>query len=77
MELTIKSRKLNRAITFWSGRSYIFCDLNGQPGTLGNQICAGGRMTGPTVTCAANDQWDFERECRKWYRQFTRANEED
>ena len=44
MELTIKSRKLNKDVTFFKnnyakGLCYIFVDLNGKKGTLGKQIC--------------------------------------
>jgi hypothetical protein len=68
--MTIKSRKLGIAITFSQpGGGYVYADLNGQPGTLGVQICHGGRTTGSTISCSDSA---FERVCRKWYRAYLR-----
>lgn len=73
MELKINSRKLGRTITFSRpGSSYIFADLNGQPGTLGNQICRGGSTTGSTLSYSGDSQEEFERICRNWYRAYLR-----
>ena len=69
MEMTIKSRILDRKITFTRpGSSYIYADLNGQPGILGNQICRGGSTTGSTLSYSGDSQEEFERICRNWYR---------
>lgn len=47
MKCTIKSKKLNKVLTFSvPGLSYIFVDLNGREGTLGNQICKDGDLCG-------------------------------
>lgn len=74
MELTIKSRKLNRKITFSRpGSSYIFADLNGKPGTLGNQICHGGKTMGSTISYSGDDQERFEAICRRWYRSYIKG----
>lgn len=71
MELTIKSRKLNREITFSRpGSSYIFADLNGKSGTMGNQICAGGSTMGSTLSYDGDDQAEFDAICRRWYRSY-------
>lgn len=73
MEMQIKSRKLGRTITFSTpGTSYIFADLNGQPGTLGNQICRGGSTTGSTLSYSGDSQEEFERICRRWYKAYIR-----
>lgn len=71
MKLTIKSRKLNRTITFSRpGASYIYADLNGQSGTLGKQICARGGLMGNTMTYSGDDEAKFAAICRRWYRAF-------
>lgn len=73
MELQITSRKLGRTITFSRpGSSYIYADLNGQSGTLGNQICAGGRTMGSTLSHDGDNRAEFERICRRWYRAHIR-----
>jgi hypothetical protein len=71
MELIIKSRKLNKKITFTrpSGSNYIYADLNGQVGTLGVQICRGGHTMGGTISYSGEDEKQFRRICRNWYRQ--------
>lgn len=74
MEMTIKSRKLAQSITFSRpGSSYIYADLNGQPGTLGRQICDGGGTMGSTLSYDGASQAEFERICRRWYRAYMRA----
>lgn len=73
MKLTIKSRKLNCEITFSRpGKSYIFADLNGESGTLGYQICEGGRTMGSTLSYDGDDQAEFEAICRRWYRAYSK-----
>lgn len=70
---TINSRALGQEITFSRpGSTYIFVDLNGQPGTLGKQICQGGRLTGSTISYDGEDQEKFEKICRSWYRSYLR-----
>lgn len=69
MELSIRSKILGRTLTFTRpGSSYIYVDLNGHSGTLGVQICEGGSTTGWTLSYEGNDQKEFERICRRWYR---------
>lgn len=76
MKMTINSRKLGRVITFSRpGPSYIYADLNGQSGTLGRQICDGGRTMGSTIAYDGNDQTRFEEICRRWYRAHIRGIE--
>ena len=71
MELKIKSRKLGRTLTFSRpGSYYIYVDLNGQPGTLGKQICSGGSLRGETLYYSGEDEDAFARICRNWYRAF-------
>jgi hypothetical protein len=73
MIFTIKSRKLNKEITFSRpGSHYIYADLNGQPGTLGKQICEGGSTGGWTLMYSGDDQGQFEKVCRRWYRAYIR-----
>jgi len=73
MELTINSKILNKKITFSiPGKSYIFADLNGQPGTLGKQICTGGYTSGPTMSYGGQNQKTFESICRRWYRAYVK-----
>jgi hypothetical protein len=69
MELVIKSRKLGKAITFTRpGRDYIYADLNGRVGTLGVQICRGGYTMGSTLSYSGDNEEQFKRICRNWYR---------
>lgn len=72
MKLQITSRKHRRTITFSRpGSGYIFADLNGQPGTLGNQICSGGSTMGNTLSYSGDEQEEFETICRRWYRAYS------
>lgn len=71
MEMKIKSRKLGRVITFSRpGNFYIFADLNGKAGTLGNQICHGGGVIGSTIGYGGEDEKEFQKICRRWYRAY-------
>lgn len=71
MQMTINSRKLNRKITFSiPGSSYIYADLNGKEGTLGNQICRGGSTFGNTLSYHGSDQNEFEKICRRWFKSY-------
>jgi len=70
MELKINSRKLGKTLTFSRpGQDYVYVDLNGKPGTLGNQICHGGDLMGSTIMATENN---FETVCRRWYRAYLR-----
>ena len=69
MRITINSRALNQEVTFSRpGSGYVYVDLNGQPGTLGNQICDGGKLMGNTITYSGDDDAQFARVCRNWFR---------
>ena len=71
MKLSLYSRKLNKTITFSRpGGGYVYADLNGQHGSLGSQICHGGRTTGITIDCSTDEA--FERVCRNWFRSYLR-----
>jgi hypothetical protein len=72
MEYSINSRKLNQEVTFFTGNgtSYVFVDLNGQSGTLGNQICAGGSLGGSTITCKDKQPEIFKKVCDRWWKQY-------
>jgi len=79
MELKINSKKLERTITFSRpGNSYIYVNLNGKPGTLGQQICKGGAvMSGSALSYDGDDQAEFEAICRRWYRSHMRPSKWD
>lgn len=76
MEYTIKSRKLNRKITFSRPSShYIYVDLNNHSGTLSHQICKGGELSGSPLGISGNKydsqvQKRFERLCKSWWKQY-------
>ena len=73
MQTTIQSRILGRTLTFSRpGQCYVFVDVNGQPGTLGQQCCDGGYVLGSTMTFYGEDQDAFARVCRRWYRAYLR-----
>ena len=73
MQMQIKSKKLNKTITFSRpGSAYIFADLNGQPGSTGVQICSGGHLTGSTISYCDENQAEFDVICRRWYRAYIR-----
>lgn len=74
MELTIKSRKLGRDLIFYVNRNggYVYVNLNNRPGTLGDQICYGGKLSGSTVQTAPAG---FCGVCKKWYRAYLRNEE--
>lgn len=69
MKAVIYSRKLNRSLTYHMNgdKGYIYADLNGEPGTLGLQICKGGQLSGATIN--ANHR-DFHRKVRAWHRAY-------
>ena len=78
MELTISSLKLGRAFTFFCAcdgdrDAYVYVDVNGQPGTLGRQICSGGRLMGSTLRAT---EASFESTCRNWMRQHAQHPDE-
>lgn len=57
MQASIYSRKLSRTVNFSiPGHGYIYADLNGQPGTLGVQICSGGSTFGSALSYRGDDQ---------------------
>jgi hypothetical protein len=73
MKLTINSKAMNRPVTFSRpGRGHIFVNLNGLSGSLGNQICEGGRLLGKTIACGDNEE-TFKRICRNWFRSYMRG----
>ena len=75
MQLIIKSRKYKKDITFSRpGSGYLYVDLNGKEGTLGNQICDGGYLLGECLSYRGDDPQAFERICRNWWRGFLSLN---
>ena len=78
MILKIKSRKFNQEIVFSRpGKSYIYVDLNGGAGTNGDQICVGGYLTGSTIAYHGDDQDEFNKICRRWWKQHVASAETD
>ena len=74
MKATINSRKLNQEVTFTRPETrYIYVDLNGKPGTLGNQICSGGRLTGSTISYCGDSSKAFATICRSWFNSYLRS----
>jgi hypothetical protein len=73
MHYALQSRTLQRTLTFSRpGRAYLYVDLNGQPGTLGQQICEHGGLRGSTLTYRGEDQQAFARICQRWYKAYLR-----
>lgn len=75
MKFTIKSRKPGHDLEFSRpGEYYIYVDLNGKSGSLGDQICDGGELLGATIGFNGDDEANFERICRNWYRSYLRKH---
>lgn len=75
MRYAINSRKLNREVVFSRpGSHYIRVNLNGQPGTLGLQPCAGGSFSGSTLVYSGDNESRFEAICRRWWKAYLRNN---
>lgn len=76
MRLTVNSKKLGQAVVFSRpGSGYIYVDRSGDgsaPGTLGCQICDGGRLLGRTIAYSGDDDAAFARICRNWLRAYMR-----
>jgi hypothetical protein len=80
MRLTIKSKTEIETLTgtekpvfeFWAPTDggYVRLETPGKSGTLGQQICDGGRFSGSTVSATPEN---FVRVCRSWYRAYMRA----
>jgi hypothetical protein len=83
MEYTIKSKKLKRQITFSRpGSHYIYVDLNNHSGTLGQQLCKGGELSGSTLGISGDNydpevQDQFERICKRWWKQYVAQYDAD
>ena len=74
METTINSRKLGYPVTFYAPSSggYVFVDLNGKSGTLGQQICAGGDVNCGSTLSYSGDPDNFGDFCRRWFASYLR-----
>ena len=58
MTYSINSRKLGKKVTFSQPASwYVYVDLNGKAGCLGEQICDGG-VTTTVVPLGRNPEWN-------------------
>jgi hypothetical protein len=75
MEFKIKSSKMNQTITFIRpGTGYIFADLGGRSNAHWSQISKGGAvMSGPSLCYTGNEYDGFVRTCRRWFRQYIKA----
>ena len=79
MEFSIESRKFGKTVTFSiPGTSYIYCDMGipGNHGTLGDQICHGGDLVGSTMSYHGDDEDEFEKICRNWWKSYLRNRNE-
>lgn len=65
METTINSKN-HGSITFFCSKhgAYVFANFNGKSGTLGQQICRGGRLLGSTLSYYGSEE-NFGVWCRK------------
>ena len=76
MTLTINSKKLGQPVDFSRpGWGSIYVDLSwdgSKPGTLGDQICDGGKLTGNTISYSGESDAAFARICRNWFRAYLR-----
>jgi len=78
MRWTVKSKRLKRDVTFFCSGGfdphsfydwrYIFINLNGKSGCLGNQICEKGELRGATLVAYSED--DFISTAKKWWKQY-------
>lgn len=71
MELKIKSKAFGETFTFEkdSSSSYVFLWRGSDEDSERVQICEGGGFwDGPTVMSSGDDQKQFEKTCRSWYR---------
>ncbi len=75
MRLTITPRdKTAEPAHFFcpDGGGYVRLETDKHEGTLGRQICYGGDLTGTAIR--VDDEDEFKRECRRWYRAARRAD---
>jgi hypothetical protein len=71
--MVIKSKIMGRTFVFHhASNGYVYVDLNGLAGVLGNQICEAGRLQGATIRCYSAS--DLKRVCLNWYRSYVRKN---
>ena len=74
MQTKIISRKLSATLTFSRpDGANVYVDLNGRAGTLGLQLCKGGKLSGSTVQYEGDDPESFAALCRKWYASHIRS----
>lgn len=68
MDLTIKTRDFG-PLNFWmpAEGGYVFLTRPGRPGSLGDQICKGGKLTGSTLSATPES---FAAVCRAWVRAY-------
>jgi hypothetical protein len=77
MHVTIKSKCYGELTFSRPGSHYIYCDMGvaRDHGTLGQQICKGGGLTGSTIMYTGDDEQELRKICRNWLR--ARARSED
>lgn len=77
MKTTINTRNHGEDTFFTTGTDeksgYVWVDLNGQGGTLGNRICDGGHMSGSTKSYRGTAD-GFATFCRNWWKQYLTNN---
>ena len=78
MEYTIHSRRLKRDVTFSRpGKYYLYVDLGGHPGTLGQQMCEYGKLRGNTLYYEHDNIQAFTNICRRWWNAYLRRTASD
>jgi hypothetical protein len=71
---TINSKKHGEISFFMPNNGgYIRLESSGKNGTLGAQICSGGKFIGNTISAT---EASFEETCKKWHRQRMSAIKE-
>ena len=77
MKTTINTKEFGQLEFFTgNGTDYIFVNINDKPGTLGNQICDSGGLMGSTISYRGGSPIDFEKICRRWWRDYLRKQRE-
>lgn len=77
MDITINSRRYGELTFSRPGGYYVYCDMGERRnhGTLGKQICRGGRLSGSTIAYGGDDPKELRRIAHNWLR--ARARKDD
>jgi len=77
MHVTIRSNRYGELTFSRPGSRYIYCDMGvaRDHGTLGRQICRGGKLAGATLMCSGDDTRELRRICQNWLRAKARGDD--